>query len=144
MQVDRDRVNSKIAFIREQMAAIENLLAVKKEQEIINDPWIMRGLKYALQTTIEAMIDICYHISAKKLQHPPLDSRDALKVLKENGIITSEEFKLYTSMVGFRNKLVHGYQQVSSEQVYSLAKNELEDFKKFLSTVLEVIKNSKS
>lgn len=142
MQLDPERVFSKIAFIREQTTAIEDLIKNKEKDEIINDPWLLRGLKYALQTAIEAVIDICYHISAKQFKHAPTEARDALEVLKEYNVISSQEFKIISVMIGFRNRLVHGYQKVSAEKVYGLAAYELNDFERFIKSILRFLKNT--
>jgi uncharacterized protein YutE (UPF0331/DUF86 family) len=85
------------------------------------------------------MIDIAYHISAKRFAHAPLDARDALRVLQKNSIIAQEEFENFTSMIGFRNKVVHGYQDVTPERVYELATKELGDFEKFTGSVLKFL-----
>lgn len=78
MVYDKERVYEKIAFIREQKADIHSLIGEKHYEEIINDQWIIKGLKYSLQTSVEALIDIAYHLSAKHYKHAPADARDAL------------------------------------------------------------------
>ncbi|WP_338834294.1 hypothetical protein MHLNE_06650 [Moorella humiferrea] len=52
MAIDKERVLQKIAYIREQVSAIEELVKTSKRQEVLNDPWKLRGVKYALQTAI--------------------------------------------------------------------------------------------
>jgi len=142
MGVDRERIYNKVAYIREQNIAIKKLLNEKNKEEIITDPWIIKGIKYALQTSVEAVIDIAYHISAKALNHAPKDARDALKALQAGGIISAEEFKVYSGMIGFRNRVVHGYQEISAERIYEIADNELEDFEAFLEKVALYIKST--
>ena len=36
------------------------------------------------------MIDLAYHVAAKKFGHAPTDARDALRILAEEGIIEKE------------------------------------------------------
>lgn len=139
MQVDRERLQSKIAYIREQETAIQSLLSARSKEEILGDPWLVRGLKYAMQTAIEALIDISYHVAARVFRHAAADARDALRVLRENGLIGEEDLERYTSMVGFRNRVVHGYQQVSAERVYELASRELGDLERFIEQVLPLL-----
>ncbi|WP_338825110.1 hypothetical protein MHOCP_06720 [Moorella humiferrea] len=140
MAIDKERVLQKIAYIREQVSAIEELVKTSGRQEILNDPWKLRGVKYALQTAIEAVIDIAYHIVAKKYSYPPADARDALRVLEKNGVISSDDFDNYTAMVGFRNRLVHGYQEISPERLYELITNRLVNFERFSKSVTEIIR----
>lgn len=142
MAIDCDRISSKIAFIREQVTSIRTLLVGMSEEEILSNPWLIKGLKYALQTAIEAMIDIAYHISAKKYDHAPTEARDALRVLAAGGLITSKDLPVYGAMIGFRNRVVHGYQEVSAERVYEIAKNELGDFEKYIFQVSFLLKKN--
>lgn len=135
MAIDRVRISSKIAFIRKQVTSIKSLLAVKSKEEILSDLWLINGLKYSLQTAVEAMIDMAYHISAKKYDHAPSEARDALRVLAEGGLISQKDLPIYGAMIGFRNRVVHGYQEVSAERVYEIAHNELGDFEKYIRQV---------
>ena len=137
--MDRERIMAKTGFIREQVISIRELLAAKKREEIISDPWLTKGLIYSLQTAIEAVIDLLYHIAAKKYGCAPADARDALRVLVEKGLIPEADRPLYSSMIGFRNRVVHGYMEVSPERVYEIASKELDDFEKFIRQIKAVL-----
>lgn len=97
MAIDPDRILTKIAYIREQVEAVERLVRTRTEDEILGDPWLLRGLKYALQTAIEAMIDIAFHVAAKEFSRAPADGREALNILVEGGIIRQENLPTYLS-----------------------------------------------
>lgn len=140
MTIDRDRISSKIAFIREQVNSMKTLLNEKSKEDILSNPWIIKGLKYSLQTAIEAMIDIAYHVAAKKYEHAPAEARDALRVLTEGGIIARKDLAVYGAMIGFHNLVVHGYQEVSADRVYEIAHNELGDFEKYLRQISILLK----
>lgn len=135
MKVDRERVDEKAAYIREQIKAIHELIASKPRQAVLEDPWLVKGLKYSLQTAIEAVIDLAYHVCAKALSHAPGDARDAMTRLGESGVLAPSEVGKYQAMVGFRNRIVHGYQRVTDERVYDMAASEMEDFEEFLQRV---------
>lgn len=137
---EKEVVAKKIAFIREQVHEIESLIQSKSRKEILSDPWLIKGLKYSLQVAIEAMIDIIYHICAKHFRKAPVDARDGLGILLENNLITEKDFLTFSRMIGFRNKVVRGYQELSSERVYEIAANELSDFNRFVGLVLKYMK----
>lgn len=139
MVLDEERILRKIAYIRQETGAIRGLTRTLSREEILNDPWKMRGIRYSLQTAIEAMIDIAYHLAAKMYNYPPVDARDAFQTLRRNGVISSADFEDYAAMVGFRNRLVHGYQEVSSERLYELITSRLGDFDKFVETITSLI-----
>jgi len=126
----------KIAFIREQLGDIKTLTSAKNRSEILNDKILVKGLKYSLQTAIEAMIDIAFHIAAKKYNYAPEETRDAFRILRKNEVIGEEEFKTFSAMVGFRNRMVHLYQNVSDERVYEFSTTELNDFEVFINRVM--------
>lgn len=142
MGVNRERVISKISYIKEQVNGINQLLAEKDDQDILNNPWLVKGLKYTLQTSVEAVIDIAYHIAAKIYNRAPADARDALKILAEGGLVSRKDALTYSNMIGFRNRVVHGYQEVSPERVLEIARNELGDFEKFIRQVSYVLEKS--
>jgi len=142
--LDRERMMAKISYIREQTTSIKELLDSEKKEEILEDPWLIKGLKYSLQTAIEAMIDLAYHIAAKKFGRAPGDAREALRILLEAGLIARENWPVYSAMIGFRNRIVHGYQEVSSERVYEMARNELADFEKFICEIKPLLPNDRS
>jgi len=130
----------KIAFIREQVSDIKTLTDTTDAAGILSDKILIKGLKYSLQTAIESMIDIAFHIAAKKYSCAPEGPRDALRVLKNNKIITNEEYEVFSSMVGFRNRMVHLYQSISNERVYEYTLTKLDDFDMFINRISAFIR----
>lgn len=142
MTIDTERVMQKIAFIREQLGDIRMLTSEKKRAEILNDKILVKGLKYSLQTAIEAMIDIAYHLAVKKYNFAPEEARAAFKILRKNGVIKDEEYRTFSAMVGFRNRIVHLYQNVTDERVYEFSTSGLNDFEEFISSVMKLLQSS--
>ncbi len=85
------------------------------------------------------MIDIVYHVAAKKFNYPPSDARDALKMLSKKKVISASEFDTYSAMVGLCNRLVHGYEDVSPELLYEIITEQLGDFEKFIASIIPLI-----
>lgn len=141
MTIDMERILQKITFIKEQIYDIESLTAEKSRTEILGTKIFLKGLKYSLQTAIESMIDIAFHIAVKKYNYAPEETRDAFRILRRNGCIKEEEYKNFSAMVGFRNRVVHLYQTVSDERVYEFSISELDDFKIFIARIKELLEN---
>ena len=139
MAVDTERIMQKISFIREQISDIEALTSKKNSSEILSDKLMIKGIKYSLQTATEAMIDIVFHIAAKKYNYAPEEARDAFRILRKNGVINEEEYKTFSAMVGFRNRMVHLYQTISDERVYEFSTSELSDFEIFIERISTLI-----
>ena len=141
MRIDSDRVFQKIAFIKEQMDDINKLITSKGYQEIANDKLLIKGVKYSLQTAIEAIIDIAYHIAAKQYNQAPEDARNAFLILKKNGIIDDNDYNNFCRMVGFRNRMVHLYEDVSDERIYEFCTSNLSDFETFIEKIQSIVSN---
>lgn len=133
--LDEERIRQKIAFIREQVNDLQRLVA-SSDRRLLREPWVLKGAKYALQTAIEAVIDIAYHLSAKKYGYPPSDARDALRVLETKGVVTGEDLPRFIAMIGFRNRLVHGYLEVSAERLEEIILYRLDDFEQFITAIV--------
>ncbi len=78
----------------------------------------------------------------KDIITPPTDTRDALTQLVQAGIISRKDLPIYATMIGFRNRVVHGYQEVSPERVLEIANKELGDFERFIRQVLSITEES--
>lgn len=110
MSLDVERVQEKLAFIAQQAADLRRLAQEVTRERFTADGWLVRGAKYALQTAIEAMLDVLYHLAVKAASYAPADGRDALNHLTGRGVFTEEEAVVFQEMIGFRNRLVHGYE----------------------------------
>ena len=141
MRIDPDRVFQKIAFIKEQIDDINELISNKDYPEIANDKLLVKGVKYSLQTAIESIIDIAYHIAAKKYNQAPEDARNALLILKKNGLIDDNDYHDFCRMVGFRNRMVHLYEDVSEERIYEYCTSRLGDFETFIEKIQSIVLN---
>lgn len=104
--IDARRVRERLAYIGEQVEDLRQLVA-QSGTALLQDSWKVRGVRYTLQTAIEAMIDILYHLAAKALSFAPAHAREAVDHLSQHGLITAEEARLFREMIGFRNRLVH-------------------------------------
>lgn len=139
MTLDPERVIQKTAYISEQVSALCDLFGSNDPLDIVGDNWIHKGVKYSLQTAIEACIDLAYHISARKYGYAPSDARDAFERLAKAGLLPEESLKTYSAMIGFRNRLVHGYQQVNPETIARIVQEDLDDLEQFVAIALRLV-----
>lgn len=143
--MDSRTIEAKFDFIEQELAAVRDQAAAYRAlaKAGASSPGptatvrtaLLRGLKYSLQTSIQAMIDVAYHVSAKDFRHAPRDAYDAFARLERGGVTAKARGPVYRRMIGFRNMLVHGYQQVDDDQVLTFA-DDLSDFEAFRNEVL--------
>ena len=92
--------------------------------------WVIRSMtERALQVCSEIMIDIAERIIAIKNAGPAAGAAEAIDKLNLLGVISSAE--PYRSMVRLRNLIVHEYEQIDPEILYSIITTRLDDFLMF-------------
>lgn len=84
----------------------------------------------ALQVSIEAIIDICERILALSDISAPNTSGDSLREVVNLGVISDNSE--YYEMIRFRNFIVHRYEKIDLEIIYTIVKNKLPVFRKFI------------
>jgi uncharacterized protein YutE (UPF0331/DUF86 family) len=127
-------VEEKLAYISHQVADLRQLAAQVSAEEFIAHPWLVRGAKYALQTAVEAMIDLAYHLAAKSFAYAPADARDAFTFLGRRGVF-GDRTPTFLEMVRFRNAIVHGYERIDDRRVYEIMATRLGDFDHFIEAI---------
>jgi uncharacterized protein YutE (UPF0331/DUF86 family) len=93
-----------------------------------------------LQRTCEASIDLAAHVIRLKKLGLPQNSRDVFVLLQEAQLIDSELSQNLQRMVGFRNIIVHNYQELNLELVRNLIEKRLVDFELFTAAMLNLVK----
>jgi len=88
-----------------------------------------------LQIAIEACFDIGKIIISEKALPDPKDNKGIFVVLAEGEIISAKSLEFLMPMSGTRNILVHGYDKVEDNLIYSILKRHLNDFDAFLTEI---------
>ncbi len=130
--VDEDRVLRLLRSVADDTAVLRQEAAAGEERRL--DPIWLRGVKYTFVTAIEACIDVAQHICATEGWGPPADNGDAVRLLGEHGVLTTELAISIRRAVGFRNVLVHDYIEVDDSIVVNRLKS-LDDLKEFVRQV---------
>lgn len=89
-----------------------------------------------IQRACEAAIDLAMHVVAEKRLGLPQSSREAFKLLNQNGIIDDSLALRMEAMVGFRNIAVHDYQSINLAIVEKIIEEHLKDFEVFAEKIL--------
>lgn len=138
--IDAQRMRQKLAYIRQEISDALSVVG-DDDQAPLADNHLMRSVKYSLVTAIEAVIDIAYHLNAKKLKRAPDDARDALNGLAGEGIISDSLRDRLVSMVRFRNLLVHQYEKVDDALIPVYVREGQADFHAFEAAVVRCLES---
>lgn len=119
------RLNSKLCFSLDDFKADFDL------QDIV---------LHNLQLAIQGCIDIGSHIVADEGWGVAGSFSEIIYILQEKGVIDSDLTEKLVSMVGFRNILVHGYEDIELDIVFNILHNCLQDIDDYLLSVVDYFK----
>jgi uncharacterized protein YutE (UPF0331/DUF86 family) len=98
--------------------------------EDFRESWVLQRMaERVLQVMIEICIDIAERIIALKDAGPAATGSEAIEKLAALGAIQSAQ--RYVEMVRFRNLIVHQYEEIDPEILYSIVSKKLDDFRRF-------------
>lgn len=136
--VDNRKILEKLRIIKENLDKLALLKDVPVEI-FISDFEKYDSAKYNLQTTIEAMLDICNHIIARNAYEVPKTNAEAFRLLCRKKILNPEMESTYMAMARFRNRVVHLYEQVDNREIFRIISEGLGDFQHFVSDISKTI-----
>ena len=125
-------VESKLRFLEQVLADLESW-PLGDPAQFARNSMLRRAVERALQLGIESMIDVTERILAAQRLAPADTAAQNFQRLQEIGLV--KDAGRYAEMVRFRNFIVHRYEQIEPEIVYSLAQNRLGRFREFIDEI---------
>lgn len=90
-----------------------------------------------LQRICQCSMDIASHIIRIHKFGLPKDSRDFFDILYKNKIVTLSLAEEMKKMIGFRNIIVHSYQEMDLDIVIDVVENKIQFFKEYIYCILK-------
>jgi len=106
---------------------IHQYYAVASDTPFASDYLKQDAIAMNLQRMAELTIDIANHLIKRKKLGLPQDSADAFFLLHRAGLISAATMEKMKGMVGFRNVLVHQYQQMDLSIMVDVIERHLSD-----------------
>ena len=97
------------------------------------------GISMNLERACELTIDIANYLVRKKKLGLPRESRESFALLEQAGLISAEQMKKLQSLIGFRNTLVHDYQQIDLVMMVKVIESDLPILLEFANMALESV-----
>ncbi len=135
-------VQTKIDVILDNLEKL-NTLKSKTYKDFISDFRNIDSALYLLQTSIQALLDIGSYIIASLGLKTPNTNAEIIKILSEADHVAKDRVDTYIKMSKFRNRIVHLYNHIDTEELYNILLNELDDIKEFYTSLLKVIEEYK-
>jgi uncharacterized protein YutE (UPF0331/DUF86 family) len=138
MSLNPDLVRTRCGDIEEAVRRLEAIRAMPRNAFLadrdIQDIAIRR-----LLVGIEAALNLCYHISARRLRLVPEDFAGCFAALAEAKLIDGDLGSRLQAMARFRNLIVHMYWRVDYGRVFDILTNGLTDLRAFAAAVARLI-----
>lgn len=103
---------------------------------------IRSAVERNFQLAIECAIDIGEIIISKEGFERPEDYRNVFLILGRHGVLPKDFAEKFSSAAGFRNFLVHIYEEVSPRIIQKFLVENLEDFDAFALYIAEYVKKN--
>lgn len=91
-----------------------------------------------IQRALELCIDLANHVVKRKRLGIPKGSKESFALLAQAGIIPKKLLKQLEGMVGFRNTLVHVYQELEIRIMKDVIEHHLDDLILFTVHIMEI------
>ncbi len=139
------KIESKLAIIREALDKLPKTVVHFSEEEFSSDTIKFAVAEHYLRRALEAVFDIGGHIISRFPYSPgkrPKTLKEIAKALGEKGIVEKSFSEgALSNMAGYRNRMVHFYDEVTPRELYQIVTTNLGDFEIFATAVVRVIKD---
>ncbi|MBI4209557.1 MAG: DUF86 domain-containing protein [Deltaproteobacteria bacterium] len=138
--LDRETVLRRMNGIQEELRELEKLarFSLKDFSEGVG----YKLAQFHLHRALEGVFHISTHILSRIPGGQATEYKAIARKLGEVGILDPQfANSTLTHMAGYRNRLVHFYAEVTSEELYNLLQNHLQDFEIFLKAIKPVLQN---
>ena len=103
--------------------------------EFKNERLTRRGIEKTIEMIADLIIDIALIIISEKGLEKPEDSRDAIRVLAKNKVLSKNTSNNVQDLISFRNLLVHRYGKIDDNLEFDNIKNNHKDVILFVKEV---------
>ncbi len=129
---DPELLAKKLARIE---TCVGELRTLARPERLGQDPREERFVEHTLQIAIQSALDAASHVVSDERLGEPRTQRELFDLLARAGWIPDELAATLRNMAGFRNVLVHGYDEVDLEVVRDVLANHLDDLLEFAAAI---------
>lgn len=101
------------------------------EEELEKNDLLKSAIERNFQLAVESALDIGEVIISAEDFEKPEDYKEIILILGKHKVIPADFAERFAKAAGFRNILVHMYEEVDARKLHEYLQNNLEDFNKF-------------
>lgn len=117
---------------------LDGLKALPRQryEDFVADQRTVAAAESYLRRGLEALLDLGRHILAKGFGRGVAEYKEIPAALAEQGVLGREVADLLREMAGYRNRLVHFYNEVSARELYEICTVRLGDIERVLTELV--------
>ncbi|AGB18581.1 type VII toxin-antitoxin system HepT family RNase toxin [Thermoanaerobacterium thermosaccharolyticum] len=127
-----ETINNKIKELQKNLILLKSVAQDVNKENIKVDMIKYWGIERGIQISIECVIDIANIIISALGIEKPDTYKESILALSKVGVLPQTFARDVSSMVSFRNILVHDYMKVEEKIIVDILKNHLDDFVKYI------------
>jgi uncharacterized protein YutE (UPF0331/DUF86 family) len=131
-----DIVLNKKESIERCLKQIQTYYALPGDKPFADDYLKQDAIAANIQRACEQAIDLANHTIKSKKLGLPKSSRESFRLLAQDGVIPLSLAEKLEKMVGFRNVLVHQYQELNLDLLVDVIENHLDDLVYFTNLIM--------
>jgi uncharacterized protein YutE (UPF0331/DUF86 family) len=135
--MDRHVIEAKLERLRRCVQRIEQKRPSTAEA-LVTDYDLQDILSVNLERAVQLCVDIAAHIIADKEVSAPTTMAAAFEALHTLHILSSDLANSMKKAVGFRNIVVHNYQEIDWKIVFNICHHKLDDFRAFAQAIMSL------
>jgi uncharacterized protein YutE (UPF0331/DUF86 family) len=124
----KEEVQNKLDIIPENLEKLE-ILRARGYEEFTSDFRNIDSALHRFQTSIQVLVDIGGYIIASLGLRAPGTSGEIIDILVEHGLLNAAQRDRYISMIQFRNRIVHFYNDIDMKILYQILQEEVVDIR---------------
>ncbi|MCD5402030.1 DUF86 domain-containing protein [candidate division NPL-UPA2 bacterium] len=136
--VDIDLVRSKISNMQRNIDRLKEKSSLPWEQ-FQNNLDAQDIILHNLQLAIQICLDIGNHIIADESWEVPSSLGNIFQILSRHKAISPDMADTMAFMAGFRNILIHKYEEIDLKKVYDILTHRLNDFEDFSREIIKYL-----
>lgn len=136
--VNKKIITKKIATINSSLQFIENHCP-EKFDEFASDEVLQSALLFHMGKSIQALIDLILHIISDEGWGVILHKSGMADILVKKNVIKEKSKEKLIRIIGFRNRLVHEYDDLDMRLTFDILKNQTDDIRDIVRHILKYL-----
>ena len=129
----------KSAQVKAMLQGIEGL-PLGTLEEFLADGRNAAAAESYLRRALEGLLDLTRHILAKGFGQGPAEYKEVAAMSASAGLLGERQAALMMQIAGYRNRLVHFYDEVSENELYEICSSQLADVRSLLDALLQWVR----